>query len=365
MARLKTLFFVVAMVQGLFVSAQVFLDKSLALGMSAKSMALGNTNLTSASQAADLWQNTALTSDLFSKNALSFTHNDAYTGRIKLDQLAYVRQLDSLGLKLSIGAYQLNINNGFNTQNLQNSGVSFDFDQITFLNSRDYGFQVGFAKELKKMPLLLGADLKMDMLSVARFSYANALGLNIGAIYQKSKRLSFGLKINNVLGRYYFSSQNSALLQNAFSKTENYLQLKSVYIQSPSFVASVQKQFKLSEIIELNVFGALNTKFGYSPNSLITAKKISAGLGLGAELAVKEKYFLRASLYDLSKNYVAKSSIGASTSIGLGVLVGKFMLDYAFANTNKTAILGKKNIITLSTQFETFRRNSDYTGPRY
>ena len=338
------------------------LDRLSLLGNSTRSLALGKTNLSNYRQTSDVLSNPALLTGQTSKYSTSYTYNNAFAGITNSNVVMFSVKPDSSSTNVAFVAYQISNANAFDTRTLQLSNGEYDFSQLGFVNTKDYGLKWIVSSQLSQK-LSLGVTTNMDMLSVGDFSRASAIGLDLGLNYAIDSIFKIGVLIGNVLGKYYFWNQNTTLLQSSYFTTNNYLKYKTFVVQLPNVQVGASKKLMLGTWLENNFALQFGLVSGANPYSVIASESVDFQFGMGYEALIKDFLMIRAGVSDFQKTQFYTNQQSAQMGLGFGLKLNKVQVDYTWAKMNKTSISSQKQLISIQYNFEKANKDIIATEP--
>lgn len=335
------------------------LDK---LGVSPRSIALGKATSSTYLQALDVWLNSALLGVQKTKYSAAYAHTDAFKGISKADVFVLTIKPDSSKISFGFGAYQLSNGGVFDTRYLELQDGTFDFSQLNTFTNRDYGLKWFLSKSMNEK-FSIGSSFDFDFVSLGDFAHATAIGFGLNAVYELDSTLHLSANLHNPFGKFYFWNQNSSLLQTTYFGTNNYIQVRSMFVQLPGFQFGADKYIYINPIFSSRIMAKISLGFSSNSNTILLNKNMALDAGFGCETSIKEKLYFRFGVSDFQHNSLVLNKINSQLSFGLGVDLGSVQLDYALGNFTKTAIPAQKNLLSLTYDFEKFLKNNAASEP--
>jgi len=166
--------------------------------------------------------------------------------------------------------------------------------------------------------------------------FANAFGFGLDAgIQHWGEKWRFGVNVSDITGTFSawtfnFTEEEKEVLQ----FTDNDLPENSVEVRKPQATLGIARYGLLDKGFGLLAEINLEANFDGRPNTLIAEDNISLAPRFGLELDYKQFAFLRFGLNNLQQD----TDIGldpfwtVDPSIGIGVKIKNFTLDYAFTD---------------------------------
>jgi hypothetical protein len=218
-----------------------------------------------------------------------------------------------------------------NTTELIDAAGNVDYDKITQFSAADYGFIFSYAHTPKVKGLYLGGSAKIIRRIVGDFAGAWGFGLDAGAQYELNgwKLGAMGRDITTTFNAWSYSLTDK--MKEVFAATGNEIPTNSLELTLPRLILGISKNVELRKDLTLLAEANFDITFDGMRNVLIKSDLISADPHFGLEFGYKGMAFLRAGIMNIQKekDVTGKSITTLQPNFGLGVKLGKIVLDYA------------------------------------
>ena len=336
-------------------------NEFLAIGVSAKSIAMGNSSVAMVNDASASYINPAGLSLLPKRFEINLMHSEYFAGIAKYDYMgASFKINDSSALAFSI--IRLGVDDIQNTLNLYDANGNIDFDRIELFSVADYAMFFSYGKKSKINGLRYGANAKIIYRNEGKFANAYGFGLDVGLQYDL-KKWHFGVMakdITTTFNAWFFNVSDE--MRDVFFETGNEIPENSLEITMPSLNTGVGRSFKLGDKFGLDTELDLNFTFDGKRNALISFNPISIYPRFGLDFNYRKIVFLRAGVNNfqtfpdfrrkqMENNYLRENSFNFVPSIGLGIELFNFSIDYALTDVGNQSIALYSNIFSLRYRF--------------
>lgn len=335
------------------------------IGISARQVALGSSSYGIFRNASDGQLNPALLNQA-SKNHLAYHFNSSLGGIVRMDNLYYAVNSPFSRYAFGLGASRILNTSAFDTRNLVTNSGSIDYSAVTLTGNNDFNLEASVATRLDSTPLDLGLTFGVDLLTVAQFSRAFSVGVDLGATYHLDSATVISTVIENALGRYYFANQSVTQLESAFFSTDNYLKINSFYIQLPYLRAGINHYFIQESNFLLDASLAINVGYGRSSNSILGTSGVNIQPSLGFEGQFFQMIFIRLGIsnWQTLTNQDQKKVLAVSPSVGFGVQWEDFLFDYSLSDFGNNAIPLIQHVLSVNYEFNGKNKVYNRSTPR-
>lgn len=317
---------------------QKYSNEFLSIGVGANALGLGNAVVANTSDVtAGYWNPAGLAGVSADEGVLlGAMHAEWFAGITKMDYLAFSLPMAQNDRRVALSVIRFGIDGIPNTLSLYNSDGTVNFDNVTEFSAADYAFLLSYAQKMKvkKGNLQMGANLKIIHRKIGPFANSWGFGLDFGAQYQ-IKKWRFGLMASDVTSTFNawsfsFSDEDKQVLE-AFDGGE--IPINSVEITKPQVTLGVSRDFQIKKILLRPEIDFLITTDGQR-NTLVSANPFSIDVSAGVEAGYNDFIFLRAGVtqFQKQKNFDDTESFIARPSLGVGLKLGKLVVDYAYTN---------------------------------
>jgi hypothetical protein len=338
----------------LLTGAQVvrkYSNEFLAIGVGARALAMGNSNVASTDGVAAGYWNPAGLLNQKSEIELGLMHAEYFAGIAKYDYIGASKRIDSASV-LGISLLRFGVDNIPNTLELQDANGNFNFDRISTFNAIDFAALVSYARLLPQLKgMETGGSFKVIRRTLGDLGGSWGFGLDAGIRYNhKGWRLA--AMARDVTGTFNAWSYNITPEQAAvFVQTNNEVPRSSLEITAPKLILGAARTFtmwgdRISLLAEVN---AINT-FDGNRNTVLSTSLWSMEPAFGLELGYKGVVFVRGGLGNIQKELNDRATLYITTvqpNLGLGVKYRIFTLDYALTDIGDRSTALYSNIFSL------------------
>ncbi len=314
-------------------------NEFLSIGVGARAQAMGGAQV-------------ALTSDVYSgywnPAGLNLIKNDAQAALMHAEYFAGIGKYDygsfALPIKdnsrvIGLSIIRFGVDDIPNTLFLIEPDGSVNYDNITSFSVADYAFIFSYAQKIKikEVAIDVGANAKVIYRKVGDFAQAWGFGFDAGAqfTYKNWQFGAFARDITSTFNAWSFSFEEDE--KEVLAATDNIIPESSLEITLPRLFLGTGYYKKLGD-----KFGLLGTTdFEITTdgkrNTLIKTNIISIDPRAGLEGNYKKFIFLRAGVSNFqtaTQDFTDKKSVLITPSIGLGLKIGNFYLDYSLSRLN-------------------------------
>ncbi len=328
------------------VNAQKYSNEFLAIGVGARSLAMGNTTIASTGDVTSGYWNPAGLTKIQSGWDIGYMHSEYFAGIAKYDYLgAAYKYNDSLSFGLSY--LRFGVDDIPNTLELIDSEGNLRYDRIRSFSAVDLAFIFSLAKVSKIEGLRYGANVKVIRRTAGDFASAWGFGLDVGAQY-KINNWELALSAKDVTSTFNAWRFNTTNLKQVFEMTGNEIPENSIEYTVPRFVigASYYRNIykDIGALIELGV----DATFDGKRNVLIKSDFASLDPHVGLELNYKKRIFLRGGVNNIQEaREFDKTYTSWQPNIGVGVRFWKLHLDYAFTDIGDASVALFSHVVSL------------------
>ena len=329
---------------------RVYSNEFLSIGVGARALSMSNSVIASTNGSeSSYWNPSAL---VYQKNKYeaSAMHSEYFAGIAKFDYLGGSYKINDSS---TIGAtiLRFGIDNIPNTLELIDVNGNIDYDRIKLFSVADYAFILSYAKKSKIKGLNYGANAKIIYRNLAEFANAFGFGFDIAANYKKGN-WQYGANFKDVTSTFNAWFYNTEKLEDVYIATDNELPKNSVEITMPKLLLGVARNFKFNEKYNLLTEIGTDISFDGKKHVLLSSKFASIDPHIGFELNYKKFVFLRAGVgnFAIIQDF-DKETLNLQPSIGLGINILNFKLNYALTDVGDQSIALYSNVFSLSYGF--------------
>ena len=336
-------------------------NEFLNIGVSAKSIAMGNSTVAMVNDASASYINPAGLPLLPKRFEINLMHSEYFAGIAKYDYMdASYKINDSSAFAFSI--IRLGVDDIQNTLNLYDVNGNIDFNRIELFSVADYAMFFSYGKKSKISGLRYGANAKIIYRNEGEFATAYGFGLDVGLQYDL-KKWHFGIMakdITTTFNAWVFNVSDN--MRDVFFETGNEIPENSLEITMPSLHTGVGRNFTFGKKFGLDSELDINFTFDGKRNALISFNPISIYPRFGLDFNYRKIVFLRAGVNNFQtfpdfrrkqteNNYLRDNSFNFVPSIGLGIELFNFSIDYALTDVGNQSIALYSHIFSLRYRF--------------
>ena len=341
--------------------ARKYSNEFLRIGVGARAFGMGNAQVAIANDVtAGYWNPAGLAAaDASLSPEVSLMHSAYFANIAAYNYGGFSLPLNEEGSRrFGISVIRLGVDDIPNTLNLIRSDGSFNYDAIESFSATDLATMLSYAWRPGDK-LSIGASVKVIYRGAGRFANAWGFGLDVGLMY-KLGRLSLGLVLTDATNTFNAWTFNTSTFEQAFVNTGNDVPQNRVEITPPTARLGIGYDLRLGS--NLSFLLAVDNDFyfdGPRSASVVQLGNISLDPRVGAEIAYvndedRKVAALRGGFYNLQniKDLEGEDATGLFPTIGAGIGVGNFQIDYALANIGNLSENLHSHVISLKLQLQ-------------
>jgi hypothetical protein len=326
-----------------------YVNDYLNLGVGGRGTGMSGAQIASVNDVTSAFWNPAGISYVTSDLQVGLMHSEYFSGIAKYDYLGTAFPMKNKKGVIGLSLIRYAIDDIPYTLDLIQRDGTVDYTKIKAISSQDYAGLISFAQPLKlkhfagreDADIRVGGNLKIIHRSIGSMANAWGAGLDIGA-QAKIGRWKLGAVIKDftttyTLWSFSFTENEKRILR----QTGNDIVSKSAEMATPRIILGAGRNFPLSK--KMSLLAELNTDIttdGKRYGNLINVKPFSVDPRIGAELSYKKLLYLRAGLGNFQRvlndndtSNTKKTTLFQPT-LGLGVKIKHFAIDYSFSSLN-------------------------------
>ena len=333
---LWTVFFVVGSI--LSVQAQKYSNEFLNIGISARAQAMGNAVIASTSDVTASYWNPAGLAAIPAEDGLQVgaMHAEWFAGIGKYDYLGFAIPFANGKRRLGLSVIRFGIDGIPNTLSLFDDEGNVNYDNIVEFSAADYAVLAGIGQQTSFLggKLALGGNLKIVHRIIGSFANSWGFGLDLGA------RLELGAWKFGLVGRDISSTFNAWTVnfteeeKTVLLNTGNELPaINSLEVTRPQVLLGASYLFEKGKV-SLQPEVSLHVTTDGQRNTLVSGDPFSIDPSAGIEVGYNDFVFIRTGINQFQEEQsFAKGSYWSSRpSIGVGLKLGMFTVDYAYTD---------------------------------
>lgn len=326
-----------------------YVNDYLNLGVGGRGTGMSGAQIASVNDVTSAFWNPAGISYVSSDLQVGLMHSEYFSGIAKYDYLGTAFPMKNNKGVIGVSLIRYAIDDIPYTLDLIQRDGTVDYTKIKAISSQDYAGLISFAQPLKlkrfagrdDADIRIGGNLKIIHRSIGSMANAWGAGLDLGA-QAKIGRWKLGAVIKDITTTYtLWSFSFTEKEKQVLTETGNDIVSKSTEMATPRIILGAGRNFPLSKKISL--LAELNTDIttdGKRYGNLINVKPFSVDPRIGAELSYKKLLYLRAGLGNFQRvlndndtSNTKKTTLFQPT-LGLGVKIKNFAIDYSFSSLN-------------------------------
>jgi len=321
---------------------RIYSNEFLNIGAGARGLSMGNAQVASVSDAtAGYWNPAGLTS-VKDNPTLSLMHAEYFAGIGKYDFGSIAIPVANNKRTIGLSVLRFAVDDIPNTLYLIEPDGNINYANIRSFSSADWAFLLSVAQTLKEVngkSLSLGVNAKVIHRNVGTFARAWGFGLD-AALQMRGKNWSAGVVGKDITTT--FNSWNFTFTERekeVLFLTNNEIPVRSTELTAPRIVLGGAYNFRISSGVHLKAEANLDFTFDGRRNTLLSSEALNADPRIGAELNLKDQFFVRTGIYNFQRTFADGDTLNRKKvwiyqpAAGAGFVLGKsFHVDYAFTN---------------------------------
>jgi hypothetical protein len=366
--HIKGVFFFALLVSGISKltaqNATKYSNEFMFLGVGGKAMGMSNAQVSVTNDVYSAYWNPAGLVDIEENVQAAFMHSAYMAGIANYDYLGVATKPNE-NSALGFSIIRFGVDGILNTFDLIRNG-EINYDRVTTFSAVDYAFVLSYAQDIDMTMLSRNRALRD-----ARFSwggnakvihrkagpFANAWGFGFDVGFRATNigdGWSFGAVGRDITStfnswRYSFTEQQKDVL----AQTGNEIPINTLEITLPRLVVGGGKAFEWDKILLNTVLDFEMTTDG-KRNTLMRTNFVSIDPRIGLEGGYKfndpeNGVFLRmgAGMFQRELNNHGKSRLTFMPTVGVGIKIKNFMLDYALSDIGDQSAALYSNVISI------------------
>ncbi len=325
-----------------FTQIRIYSNEFMNIGAGARAFGMGGAQVASVSDATAGYWNPAGLTGVKNDPSLSLMHAEYFAGIGKYDFGALAIPVANNKRTVGISFLRFAVDDIPNTLYLIEPDGSINYANLKSFSSADYAFIVSVAQKIKETndkSMSVGVNAKIIHRNVGTFAKAWGFGLDIG-FQMKGKNWYVGAAAKDITTTFNaWSFSFTEREKEVLFLTNNEIPIKSTELTAPRLILGAAYDFRLGKGLTLKAEANIDFTFDGQRNTLISSPVINGDPKLGAELSIKNVFFLRGGIYNFQKTFADGDSLNQKKvwiyqpGAGAGFKLGNsFFVDYAFTN---------------------------------
>jgi len=343
-----TLFSFIVPVTG---QAPKYSNEFLAIGVGARALGMANSVIASVNDVTSGYWNPAGLNLQFMDIQGALMHAEYFAGVAKYDYGAISVRIDENSVA-GLSVLRFGVDDIPNTLELIDSDGNIRYDRISTFSAADYGFLFTYARESEIEGLYFGANMKLLYRKTGNFASAWGFGFDAAARYNLDKWhfAASGKDITSTFNAWRF---NTSELEEVFAATGNDLPENSLELTVPRIILGASREIIISEKFGMLAEMDADITFDGKRHVLIGTNFLSIDPHIGIEFDYRKIIYLRMGMNNvqLIPDFDKSKSFDFQPTLGLGVRLKNFLVDYALTDIGDQSIALYSNVFSLTYSF--------------
>ncbi len=358
-----------------FGQKRIYVNEYLNIGVGGRGLAMAGAQAATSNDVMSAYYNPAGLLKIENDVQIGLMHAEYFSGISKYDFGGIVKTLKDKKRAIGLTVLRFAVDDIPNTIDYVQPDGSFDETKLKSMSAGDYAFLLSYAQGLKlfhnpEIQTNIGVNAKVIYRQLG--SLANAWGAGLDAGIQTSYRQwHFGLMMKDITTTYTaWTFHLSEHDKQVFGQTGNEIPIKSYEIMYPRFNLGIAKSLikpgaKMQLLAELDMDMTTDGK----RNTLVGINDFSLDPHLGLELGYKNTIFLRGGIGNIQRVLDDRDTMNLKKytlyqpSVGLGIMLKSFVVDYAFTSLQTQSNPLFTHIISIRLNINAAKRIKKETAP--
>jgi hypothetical protein len=331
--------------------AQSYSNEFLAIGVGARAHGMSNALIASTNDVYSSYWNPAGLTGIESPLQLGLMHAEWFAGVAKYDYLGFAKPLGGDKKRvIGLSVIRFGIDNIPYTLNLIGADGSINYENVRSFSAADYAVQGSYAQMLNEN-LSIGGNVKVIRRVIGTLAGAWGVGADLGIQYKvgKFKLAAMGRDITTTYNTWTATLTEDEKL--AFASSGNTIPKTSVEVTKPTFFIGAAYATPLSSSVNLTIEADAGVATDGQRNVLVSAKAFNLDPRFGFELEYEKNIWLRGGIgnFQRLKNEIdpSKKELNFQPNFGLGLRLGRLIVDYGLTNIGNTSAVQVSHIFSL------------------
>jgi hypothetical protein len=329
----------------------------LSVGSGARALGMGSAHVAFVSDVtAGFWNPAGLVHT--NGTEIAYMHSERFNGIVGYDYGAVSFRVPNSDGRMAVSFFRQGVDGIKNTLNAwdreRNRPRENPQDYISEFSAADLAFLLSYAHPVNNQ-LSWGASVKVLNSRLGPFANAWGYSVDVGAMYQSGSWM-FGVNLMDITTMLKFWTVDSSRLQAIQDDFGDEIPIGQNEVILPTIKLGAARKLHFGDF---SLLAAVDTdlRFENRRTYYFNVGSMSIEPHVGVEAGYADSVFLRFGLTDFTTD--RSSSIHTSPTLGAGLRLGAFDLDYGFASfAGASADLGFTHRISLKFSFDRLTRNS-------
>ncbi len=335
-------------------------NEFLALGIGGRAQGMSNAQVAIVDDlTAGYWNPAGLTS-LQAPFQVGAMHAEWFAGIAKFDYISMAKPLNAdKNSAIGLTVIRLGIDQIPYTLRLVEEDGTINYDNVTEFSASDYAVLLSYARKIKikDRELSIGGNTKIIRRVVGSIGSAWGFGLDFGAQYKMGEHWRFGLVARDVTST--FNAWSFTLTEEEkeiYRETNNEIPESSIEVTRPRFILGGAYTTALGKKSSLTAALDMDFTTDGQRNVLVSSKSFNMDPHLGLEYGYNDFIYIRGGVNNFQQ---ALDDIDGSKKVwtfqpnfGVGIVLGRFTIDYALTDIGDQAQVLYSNIFSLKINFK-------------
>jgi hypothetical protein len=326
-------------------------NEFLTIGVGARALGMASSVVASTNDVTSGYWNPAGLNEQTYTAQIGLMHNEYFAGIAKFDYGAYSMRLDEKSVA-GISFIRFGIDDILNTLDLIDADGNIRYDRISKFSAADYGIIFSYARKPEIEGLSFGGNLKLIYRKTGDFANAWGFGFDAGVKYDLGE-WHFGASARDVTSTFNAWSFNTSEMSEVFAITGNELPENSLELTMPRLILGGAREIHMSEKFTMLAELDADITFDGKRHVLIGTNFMSIDPHFGFEFDYRKIIFLRLGMCNIQliPDFTKNKSFDFQPSLGLGVRLKNFVIDYALTDLGDQSIALYSNVFSLAYSF--------------
>jgi hypothetical protein len=325
-----------------FSQIRIYSNEFLNIGAGARGLGMGGAQVASVSDATAGYWNPAGLAHVKDKPSLSLMHAEYFAGIGKYDFGSLAIPTSNNKRTIGLSVLRFAVDDIPNTLYLIEPDGSVNYANIRSFSSADWAFLLSVAQtvmQTENKTISVGVNAKVIRRVVGSFANSWGFGLDAG-IQMRGKNWALGAHARDITTTFNsWSFSFTEREKEVLFLTNNEIPVKSTELTAPRLIIGGSYDFRLGKGIKLKTEANIDLTFDGRRNTLLSSDVVNGDPKIGAELNLKDVFFIRGGIYNFQKTFADGDTLNQKKvwiyqpSAGAGFKLGNsFFVDYAFTN---------------------------------